>query len=109
MMTQTAMRMKKKTSLQQKKKKAAEPEPMEEDEPMKIKSNKKQDQSFGNKSFGDKSFGNKSFGNESFGANKSFGRDDETGRKIFVHNVSETATYEDFQEVIEEHGECTDF
>jgi len=51
--------------------------------------------------FGDQSFGNKSFGNKSF--------NDETGRKIFIHNVSEEATYEDFQEAVEKHGEVTDF
>merc|ERR1712179_255533 len=77
--------------------KKAKSEPMEEDGGMVVKSNK-------NKTLGDiktptkghdKSFGDKSFSEE--------------GRKIFIHNVSEEATYEDFQEAVEKHGEVTDF
>ena len=86
-------------------------EESEDDEPeMKVTNNKNKSMNGGtpgksphNKSngFGDQSFGNKSFGNKSF--------NDETGRKIFIHNVSEEATYEDFQEAVEKHGEVTDF
>merc|ERR1719291_144728 len=36
-------------------------------------------------------------------------RASEEGRKIFIHNVSEEATYEDFQESVEQFGEVTDF
>merc|ERR1719153_1755758 len=77
--------------------KKAKSEPMEEDGGMVVKSNK-------NKTLDDiktptkghdKSFGDKSFSEE--------------GRKIFIHNVSEEATYEDFQEAVEKHGEVTDF
>ena len=42
------------------------------------------------------------------GHNKSFNGQPE-GKKIFVHNVSEEATYEDFQASVEKFGECTDF
>jgi len=73
-------------------------EPMEEDEPtMVVKSNKNKtldDIKTPTKSH-DKSFGDKSFSEE--------------GRKIFIHNVSEEATYEDFQAAVEKHGEVTDF
>ena len=41
------------------------------------------------------------------GHNKSFGQLE--GKKIFVHNVSEEAVYEDFQASVEKYGECTDF
>ena len=34
---------------------------------------------------------------------------DEEGRKIFIHNVSEDATREDFEEEASKHGEITDF
>merc|ERR1719266_1962322 len=44
------------------------------------------------------------------GHNKSFnGQGQLEGKKIFVHNVSEEATYEDFQASVEKFGECTDF
>ena len=46
------------------------------------------------------------------GNNESIGtpsRENEEGRKIFIHNVSEEATYEDFQETVEKIGEVTDF
>merc|ERR1719189_2212108 len=44
------------------------------------------------------------------GHNKSFnGQGQLEGKKIFVHNVSEEATYEDFQASVEKYGECTDF
>ena len=42
------------------------------------------------------------------GHNKSFNGQPE-GSKIFVHNVSEEATYEDFQASVEKFGEVTDF
>ena len=42
------------------------------------------------------------------GQNKSFNGQPE-GMKIFTHNVSEEATYEDFQASVEKFGECTDF
>lgn len=45
---------------------------------------------------------------QSGGHNKSFG-DQPAGSKIFVHNVSEEATYEDFQASVEKFGEVTDF
>merc|ERR1740123_2184594 len=71
---------------------------VEEDEPvMKVTNNK-------NKSLND-SQASQGGNNQSFG-NKSF---NEEGRKIFIHNVSEEATYEDFQEAVEKHGEVTDF
>merc|ERR1740123_1134904 len=71
---------------------------IEEDEPvMKVTNNK-------NKSLND-SQASPGGNNQSFG-NKSF---NEEGRKIFIHNVSEEATYEDFQEAVEKHGEVTDF
>jgi len=71
---------------------------VEEEEPvMKVTNNK-------NKSLNDSQTSqgghNQSFGNKSF---------NEEGRKIFIHNVSEEATYEDFQEAVEKHGEVTDF
>jgi len=79
-------------------KKEVPAEPMEEDEPaMVVKSNKNKtldDIKTPTKSH-DKSFGDKSFSEE--------------GRKIFIHNVSEEATYEDFQAAVEKHGEVTDF
>merc|ERR1719400_2522346 len=67
----------------------------EEEPEMKITSNK-------NKSLNDtpQKDHNQSFGNKSMS---------EEGRKIFIHNVSEEATYEDFQEAVEKHGEVTDF
>ena len=42
------------------------------------------------------------------GHNKSFNGQPE-GSKIFVHNVGEEATYEDFQASVEKFGEVTDF
>ena len=42
------------------------------------------------------------------GHNKSW-NEQPAGSKIFVHNVSEEATYEDFQKEVEKHGEVTDF
>jgi len=78
-------------------KKPAPVEPMDEDDGMVVKSNKNKtldDLKTPTKGH-DKSFGDKSFSEE--------------GRKIFIHNVSEESTYEDFQEVVEKHGEVTDF
>merc|ERR1719189_475082 len=69
-------------------KKEVEPEPE-----LKIKNNK-----------------NKSETPQKGGHNKSFnGQGQLEGKKIFVHNVSEEATYEDFQASVEKYGECTDF
>ena len=65
---------------------------------MKVTNNK-------NKSLNDSQASQGGGHNQSFG-NKSF---NEEGRKIFIHNVSEEATYEDFQEAVEKHGEVTDF
>ena len=78
-------------------KKPAPVKPMDEDDGMVLKSNKNKtldDLKTPTKGH-DKSFGDKSFSEE--------------GRKIFIHNVSEESTYEDFQEVVEKHGEVTDF
>lgn len=84
-------------------KKAAKPapaEPMDEDEPaMVVKSNK-------NKTLDDMKTPTKSHDQSYGGGDKSFS---EEGRKIFIHNVSEEATYEDFQAAVEKHGEVTDF
>jgi len=75
-------------------------EPMDEDEPvMKVKSNK-------NKTLDDLKTPTKSHDQSYGGGDKSFS---EEGRKIFIHNVSEEATYEDFQAAVEKHGEVTDF
>jgi len=77
--------------------KPAPAEPMDEDDGMVVKSNKNKtidDLKTPTKGH-DKSFGDKSFSEE--------------GRKIFIHNVSEESTYEDFQEAVEKHGEVTDF
>ena len=78
-------------------KKPAPVKPMDEDDGMVLKSNKNKtldDLKTPTKGH-DKSFGDKSFSEE--------------GRKIFIHNVSEESTYEDFQEAVEKHGEVTDF
>jgi len=73
---------------------------MEEDEPvMKVKSNK-------NKTLDDLKTPTKSHDQSYGGGDKSFS---EEGRKIFIHNVGEEATYEDFQEKVEKFGEVTDF
>jgi len=80
--------------------KEAPAEPMDEDEPvMKVKSNK-------NKTLDDLKTPTKSHDQSYGGGDKSF---NEEGRKIFIHNVSEEATYEDFQAAVEKHGEVTDF
>jgi len=80
--------------------KKAKAEPMDEDEPvMKVKSNK-------NKTLDDLKTPTKSHDQSYGGGDKSFS---EEGRKIFIHNVSEEATYEDFQAAVEKHGEVTDF
>jgi len=80
--------------------KEAPAEPMDEDEPvMKVKSNK-------NKTLDDLKTPTKSHDQSYGGGDKSFS---EEGRKIFIHNVSEEATYEDFQADVEKHGEVTDF
>merc|ERR1719220_2005176 len=68
--------------------KKAEPEPEPE---LKIKNNKNKVETTPQKG----------------GHNKSFNQPE--GRKIFVHNVSEEATYEDFQATVEKFGEVTDF
>ena len=71
---------------------------IEEEEPvMKVTNNKNKSLNESQTSQGGH---NQSFGNKSF---------NEEGRKIFIHNVSEEATYEDFQEAVEKHGEVTDF
>eukprot|EP00092_Neocalanus_flemingeri_P020733 GFUD01022468.1.p1 GENE.GFUD01022468.1~~GFUD01022468.1.p1 ORF type:complete len:727 (-),score=304.86 GFUD01022468.1:132-2312(-) len=80
--------------------KVAPAEPMDEDEPvMKVKSNK-------NKTLDDIKTPTMSHDQSYGGGDKSFS---EEGRKIFIHNVSEEATYEDFQPEVEKHGEVTDF
>merc|ERR1712106_1161469 len=80
--------------------KSAPAEPMDEDEPaMVVKSNK-------NKTLDDMKTPTKSHDQSYGGGDKSFS---EEGRKIFIHNVSEEATYEDFQPEVEKHGEVTDF
>jgi len=81
-------------------KKAAPAEPMDEDEPaMVVKSNK-------NKTLDDMKTPTKSHDQSYGGGDKSFS---EEGRKIFIHNVGEETTYEDFQAAVEKHGEVTDF
>jgi len=80
--------------------KEAPAEAMDEDEPvMTVKSNK-------NKTLDDLKTPTKSHDQSYGGGDKSF---NEEGRKIFIHNVSEEATYEDFQAEVEKHGEVTDF
>merc|ERR1719483_1513552 len=79
-------------------KRKAEPAAVEEDD----------DEPIVKKSAAD--FANKSFDSpraQKGGHNKSFGQLE--GKKIFVHNVSEEAVYEDFQASVEKFGECTDF
>ena len=76
-------------------KKPAPAEPMDEDDGMVVISNKTLDDLKTPTKGNDKTSGDKSLGEE--------------GRKIFIHNVSEESTYEDFQEAVEKHGEVTDF